>query len=167
MKISIDELAFRSDQIIASQDVDKIATLLEEVTLIKEEEFNELEWAYLHFIEANIYLALRSIKNQAAPLEGWNWESNLLEEEIFALRCAENGVTGVYYHEDKTDLRMRISTNLGNAFNHIGRFAEAIEHWDNALNYDVAYAMALGNKGYGLTWYAKALYDPGHQTLFF
>lgn len=70
MKISIDELAFCSDQIIATQDVDRIASLLEEITSIKKEEFNELEWAYLHFIEANIYLALRSIKHQAVPLSG-------------------------------------------------------------------------------------------------
>ena len=26
--------------------------------------------------------------------------------------------------------------------------------------------MAHGNKGYGLSWYAKALYDTGHQSLF-
>lgn len=69
-------------------------------------------------------------------------------------------------NECQTDLEFRIATNLGNIFNFIGRFSEAIEYWDKALEKCPDYAMAQGNKGFALCQYARILYDDGHQGIF-
>ncbi|MCK4727472.1 MAG: hypothetical protein KAT27_00975, partial [Desulfobacterales bacterium] len=49
--------------------------------------------------------------------------------------------------------------------NEVGRFVEAIEYWDRALARLPSFAMAWGNRGFGLIYYAGALYDPGHQRV--
>ena len=59
----------------------------------------------------------------------------------------------------------RFLTNLGNALSTVGRSVEAIEYWDRALRKSARFPMALGNRGYGFSYYAGALYDKGHQRI--
>src|SRR3546814_646188 len=53
--------------------------------------------------------------------------------------------------------RCQILTNSANILNAMGRFTDAIEGWDAALAIRPDFAMALGNRGYGLKHYGSLL----------
>ena len=61
--------------------------------------------------------------------------------------------------------RAQVLTNLGNLLNHIGRFVEAVEAWNEAITLVPKMGMANGNLGIGLTHYASHLYDSGHNAM--
>lgn len=113
--------------------------------------------ARAEYYRANAWSGRRLIQPQ-----GWPWISEAIDNELLALRRALNhpGFSGL--------LRVRqaqIHTNHGNLLNHIGRFVEAVEAWDRAIALVPKMAMAHGNRGIGLAWYAGQLYDPGHGAL--
>jgi len=89
----------------------------------------------------------------------WAWEQPEQQEQILELRRA---VTHAGFAELHPIRQCQILTNLANQLNTIGRFIEAIEIWDRALTLNGKFGMARGNRGYGLSHYARALYDPGH-----
>src|SRR5215813_12035388 len=93
----------------------------------------------------------------------WAWEQPELQQQLLHLRRAVQ-------HEgfrELPDLRQcQIFTNLANQINTVGRFVEAQEYWNRALAMRPRFGMALGNRGYGLADYARALYDPGHRRVF-
>jgi hypothetical protein len=93
----------------------------------------------------------------------WAWEQPELQQQLLHLR-------GAVQHEgfrELPDLRQcQIFTNLANQINTVGRFVEAQEYWNRALALRPRFGMALGNRGYGLAEYARALYDSGHQRVF-
>ncbi len=55
---------------------------------------------------------------------------------------------------------------MGNVLSHVGRFVDAIEYWNGALKVAPDFAMALANRGHGLIYYARSLYDGGHGNVF-
>ncbi len=112
---------------------------------------------YLANAWANLRILLRGGKEKL-----WDWEQEELEKEIIHLRLALQGddLQGLTREE-----RCPIITNLGNTLNHIGRFIEAIECWDEVIKIDHSFAMAMGNRGIGLIHYASVLYDNGHQLI--
>src|SRR5262249_17504651 len=93
----------------------------------------------------------------------WEWEQPEFERQIIHLRRALSGDGFKKLHSLR---RCQILTNLGNLLNTVGRFVEAIEYWDGALAVIPSFGMAQGNRGYGLTFYARALYDEGHRPVF-
>ncbi|GAB6040371.1 LA2681 family HEPN domain-containing protein [Endothiovibrio diazotrophicus] len=119
--------------------------------------------AKIEFFKANCYSALRQIQDRH---QSWDWDDPDLENEIYHLRLSRNILLDIPITSDRTDLRYRVSTNLANALNHVGRFSEAIELWDEVLKEFPDYAMSVGNRGFAFLWYAKCLYDPGHQEIF-
>jgi tetratricopeptide (TPR) repeat protein len=112
--------------------------------------------AELAYFRANAWSALRQIR---APDTAWDWEGTETQREILHLREAA-------YHPAFGQLdvmrQCQIETNLGNLLNHVGRFVDAVACWDRAIARLPDFAMALGNRGYGLSFYARALYDHGH-----
>jgi len=117
--------------------------------------------AMSHYFLANAWANLRTLLR--TDKDQWDWEQEEMEKEIIHLRMA--------LHENRLyelpDVRVcQILTNLGNLLDYAGRFVEAIEYWDRALKRSSSFAMARGNRGLGLINYAKALYDPGHRSIF-
>ena len=55
---------------------------------------------------------------------------------------------------------------MGGQLSTVGRIFEAIEIWGRAIAINPRFAMALGNRGYGLERCAESLYDPGHQCMY-
>src|SRR3546814_14902280 len=53
--------------------------------------------------------------------------------------------------------RCQLLTNSANILNAMGRFTDAIEGWDDALAIRPDFAMALGNRGYGIKQYGIML----------
>jgi tetratricopeptide (TPR) repeat protein len=93
---------------------------------------------------------------------GWSFEGYEADITAFrqALRATGEAATFPTYR------RCQILTNLGNLFNHIGRFAEALEYYDMAVAAQPDFPMAVGNKGYALFHYGASLYDQGQFALF-
>lgn len=93
----------------------------------------------------------------------WEWDFPEVQNQILELRRAV-GHKG--FSDQPLVRRCQINTNLAGKLNSIGRFVEAIEYWDRAIEIEPRFAMAQGNKGRGLQFYAGALYDPGHAGVF-
>ncbi len=113
----------------------------------------------LNYFMANAWSNLRILTRDMKAL--WEWEQKEIEDEILYLRKA---IEGKGFSEIDTFMRCQILTNLGNILSHIGRFIEAIECWNKALEIDPSFSMAIGNKGYGFLYYALSLYDLGHRN---
>lgn len=163
MNSVLDDLARAIDKASDDGDLEAIDQSLIEIVSLLESELSNLERACLHFYEANCYSMKRAIEGN---VNNWSWENKCLEKEIYCLRLSLLDCKKIPLEEDRSDLRFRVETNLANALNHVGRFVEAIESWDDVIQAFPKYAMAIGNRGYCLSWYARYLYDPGHQTLF-
>jgi len=145
----------------SSLDVQKIQGLKRAIELSEELQKRNLTAAQLatsHYFLANAWAGLREL---SGGNRSWGWEQEEMEKEIVHLRMALNGS-----YELPVERVCQILTNLGNLMDHIGRFVEAIEYWDGVLDMLPSFPMARGNRGYGLTCYAHALYDPGHAGMF-
>lgn len=118
-----------------------------------------LHAATLEYFVANAWSNIRHLRMlvDQAPL----WKTDDAEKEILHLRRARQN-SG--FSELDRARRCQILTNLANILNHLGRFIEAIELWDEALAIEPRFAMAHGNKGVCLGHYARILYDRGHAV---
>lgn len=118
--------------------------------------------ALLKYFRANAWANRQKARHNDRSAT-WAWEQPELQQQLLHLR-------GAVQHAGfgkLPDLRQcQIFTNLANQSNTVGRFVEAQEYWNRALALRPRFGMALGNRGYGLAEYARALYDPGHQRLF-
>ena len=130
---------------------------------LEQRELPEAEAALLEYFRANAWSAQRNARH-GDRAAAWSWEQPELQKEIFHLRRAARHPGFERLDEHR---RCQVFTNLGNGLNTLGRFVEALEYWARALAVNPRFAMALGNRGNGLMHYARALYDGGHQALFF
>jgi hypothetical protein len=117
----------------------------------------------LDYYLSNAWANRRQIERQSRQDE-WKWEQPEVEKQIIHLRRAlrRDG-----FPELDPLRQCQILTNLGNLLNTVGRFVEAVEYWDEALAILPSFGMAQGNRGYGLIYYGRALYDDGHRPVFF
>ena len=130
---------------------------------LQKRELSSFQLASLHYYLANAWAHVRELSRRGDDL-AWDWEQDELDKEIVYLRKALQSDS----FEDLTaETASSILTNLGNVFDHVGRFVEAIEYWDRALTKSPSFAMARGNRGFCLALYAGALYDQGHKIIFF
>ena len=115
----------------------------------------------LYYFIANAWEGLRLLKhtNDAAI---WDWHQEEIKKAIFNYRLCNQYLNNC----DDPSYLCHSNTNLGNVFNTLGRFVEAIEFWNKALALRDTFSMAIVNKGYGLYTYSRFLYDPGHQEVF-
>lgn len=115
----------------------------------------------LRFFEANCYGGLVALKSTDEEYS-WSWNTDERVSEILALRQA---VSDSSFSELVPIWQCKILTNLGNRLNNLGRFIDALKYWDLAIQIIPNFAMALGNKGVGLTYYGHSLYDHGHTGI--
>lgn len=127
---------------------------------LQKKELTDSQLALSHYFAANAHSDIKIILT-AGTDKSWEWEQEDIEKEIFHLRKA------LQTSQSLPDERIcQIFTNLGNLMNEIGRFVEAVEYWDRALERVPSFPMAQGNRGFGLTHYARTLYDRSHATVF-
>jgi len=144
-----------------SLDVRKTQGMKHAIELSEELQKRDLTAAQLatsHYSLANAWAGLRELSGSN---RSWGWKQEEMEKEIIHLRMALHGIDAL-----SDERACQILTNLGNLMDHIGRFVDAIEYWDRALDKLPSFPMARGNRGYGLTYYARALYDQGHAGIF-
>ena len=121
---SLDDLAKLIDAAMDARNVDAILKYLGNLEDLSRHDLIKIERAKIGFFKANCYSALRQLQNTH---HSWDWDAPDLENEIYFLRSSRNLLSEIPIEEDRTDLRFRISTNLANALNHVGRFSEAID----------------------------------------
>ena len=113
---------------------------------------------YLLYYEANAHDGIYDV-NATDTAYAWEWNQ---PETIRRGSCAEESpIKELAFDEIHDTFRCRIRTNLGNQLNNIGRPIAAIEQWDAVLQQNQRFAMALGNRAFGITYYGRRLYDPG------
>jgi hypothetical protein len=118
--------------------------------------------ALLEYFRGNAW-ANRQSARHGDHMAAWAWDQPELQQQLRLLR-------GAVQHEGFCKLpnlrQCQIFTNLANQINTVGRFVESQEYWSRALAIKPRFGMALGNRGYGLAEYARALYDQGHKGVF-
>lgn len=162
-QITLDEIVASIDSACDSSDVATLKESLDKLDSISDQATSGIEHAKINFYKANCHSAIREMNGNH---QSWNWEFSELEKEIYCFRAACGYIAGVEPTEDRSDLRFRISTNLANALNHVGRFVEAISLWDEVLTASPNFSMSIANRALALYYYGLSLYDPGHQCIF-
>lgn len=161
MPQSIPTLALSIDAALDRKDEGALREALATIEHFNRKGLDAPTLASLEFFAANIHAGLRGIVESQKNTE---WVQAPLEQEILHLRQALNYLVGITTRDLRTDLKLRITTNLANVLNHVGRFVEAIELWDRALAEYPNYAMASGNRGQGLFWYSRYVETADQQA---
>lgn len=143
----------------STNNLAKLKQGLELSTKVDIDRFSKSEKCRFHYFVANGWSYMLSLKHNSPEFIEPN--SMEYEKEIYHLRVA----LGYIEDAEATDA-CQILTNLGNAFSHVGRYAEAQYYYNWALSIDPDFGMALGNKGYGLYRYARGIYDGFHLFIF-
>jgi hypothetical protein len=87
------------------------------------------ERVVLHYFRGNASAGRHALKWSGGS-DRWVWEMPEIGDEILHLRRA---LQEPDFPTIEPERRCQIFTNLANAFNHIGRFVEALEYWTNGL----------------------------------
>jgi hypothetical protein len=119
----------------------------------------DADGALVEYFRANAWAARSAIANVR---QSWSWEASELQEELLALSRASNHAG--FARLDKVR-RCQILTNHANLLNTVGRSIDAITVWDAALAIVPGFAMARGNRGYGLKGYAGMLVDNRERAI--
>ena len=117
---------------------------------------DDLHRALLFYFEANAWSGLSGLRGQQ-PSHAVQWfgpAAECWEKEIVSLRRACNTMG---FPKLASIQRCQILTNLGNRLSSLGRFSEAVECFDRALEINACFGMALGNRGITLTHMLSAL----------
>lgn len=142
-----------------NRDIDKLENGIKLANALNSANFDTHSNAILYYFIGNAWSYILNIK---APNAEFPFETVELEEQIKFYRkayelikkCNDNFIT------------CQILTNIGNLFNHIGRFSEAQDYYDLCLRVDKNFGMAVGNKGFGLLKYSRVIFEPTHQFIF-
>ncbi len=159
MESDIQELALQIDSALesgATGELDRLICACENQLENAEGLTRVILWFYI----ANCYSGINTSQDNVDSV--WSWEKNELIFQVLSLRKAASEPS---FESSDVMIRCKILTNLGNVLNQIGRPIEAIRLWDQALRYYPIFAMAIGNKGRGVTEYANYLYDQGHAAV--
>lgn len=136
---------------------DRALFLLDELS---KRELSPMQGALVEYFRANAWGAKEAL---AGNRGSWDWEQSDCEQQILALSKAAA-------HPGFVDLdvlrRCQILTNRANLLNTIGRFVDAIEGWDKALEIIPVFAIALANRGYGLKSYGGLLEADRERAIF-
>lgn len=100
---------------------------------------------------------------ELSQLKVWSWEQPEYQKQLFYLK---RSIGRKEFESLDLVRRCQIMTNLANCLSTIGRFVEAQEYWNKALEIIPDFGVARGNRGSGATSYLRALYNPGHQAIF-
>jgi tetratricopeptide (TPR) repeat protein len=118
--------------------------------------------AAFHFCLGLLWDELRRLR-RTADGASHEWKQPELEEANRAFRAAHAGGGFARLHPH---MQCQVLTNIGNHFDRVGRFVEAVDFWDRALAVDPRFGMAIGNRGIGLSNYARHLFFRGHRAAF-
>lgn len=141
-------------------DLDKLEKTIQlAYKFIDNPKFNQREIGLLNYFLSNAWSYIQRTK---FPNEEFSLETTELEKQIIHLRIANNLIKDINDNFNKC----QILTNLGNLFSHIGRFSEAQDYFNQCLEINRDFGMAIGNRGFGLYYYARVIFEPVQQFIF-
>lgn len=117
----------------------------------------------LSYFTANAWGDKQNFRHRNAD-EAWKWEQPETLNQILCLRRARRHP---YFQQWDGVRQAQVLTNLGNQLDTLGRFVEALAHWNDALAVKPEFGMARGNRGTGLFIYSNLLFDPYHKAPFY
>jgi len=158
---AVDELGTWVDFACDLGRVDVLTHVLSLAKTIDRSKTDAPTQVHLAYYLANAWAGLRQL-NGPHPGGSWDWKQEETEHELLSLRHA---LRSHAFAATPAGRRCQILTNAGNCLNTIGRFVEAVDHWEQALAVFPQFGMARGNLGIGLWEYARAVYDPGHAAV--
>ena len=147
-----------------SLDLRKEEGLVRAIRLSEELESKDLtpaQHSIFYYNFANCWSWLGALRRKGTA-RSFDFEQEELEKQILYYRTAYSSVG---FSEQPREQKCKNLTNIGCLFSNIGRFVEAVEYFDKAIELDHYFGMAVGNRGYGLVYYAQAHYNLGHRDL--
>jgi hypothetical protein len=126
---------------------------------LSKRELINTDGALVEYFRANAWAALSHIANVR---RSWSWEAPERQAELLALSRASNHAG--FASLDKVR-QCQILTNHANLLNMVGRTIDAVAVWDTALKIIPGFAMARGNRGYGLKIYAGMVVDNRERAI--
>lgn len=117
-------------------------------------------YALAEYFRANAWGA-KEESSKKKPVH--DWEHPHHEQQISALSKA---ATHSGFKRLPKMRRCQILTNRANLLSAMGRFIDAVEGWDAALQEIPIFANPQIGRAYGLEYYAKLLYDDWHKAIF-
>lgn len=117
----------------------------------------------IHYFLANAWEDVRVHQRQGPAL--YDWEQPEKARQIVHLRWAVRLTASIDAETvfGSTHRRCQILTNLGNLMNHAGRLPDAIACWNQALELEPLFAMAIANRARGYLDYARLAHDRAHH----
>lgn len=113
----------------------------------------------VEYFRANAWAAMSHISNTR---RSWAWESQEIQHEMLALSRASSHPG---FHALDRVRQCQILTNHANLLNVVGRTIDAIAGWDSAIKIIPNFAVALGNRGCGLTSYARLVFNSWERAI--
>ena len=117
----------------------------------------------LYYFLANAWAGLHDIRHKTDETLIWNYEQQEINNQIIYLRKAKQEKDFSLIHKE---YQLSILTNLANIFNHAGRTVYAIRLYNQALEINPDFFMALANRGICFQTYSGLDYDGGHKNIF-
>lgn len=151
-----------------SFDLRKIEGLLKALTVIETVDLQKLsstQRSVFYYYAANANNNKYDLERKADDTDTnkWEFEPEDLKKTVRYLRLS---IKEAGFDDLDNNAKCLIYTNLANVLDTLGRFIEAMEYWDRALEINPVFGMALGNAGIGRMNYAKFIYDAGHSGIF-
>jgi len=140
-------------------DLDRLITSIDIADSVNLESFDSSSKANYYYYLGNAWSYVQRIKY---PDTNFEFESEEIEKQITYYRKS----LGLLKERNDDFIKCQVLTNLGNLFSHIGRIVEAQEYFNQCLNIDSKFGMAIGNRGFGLFHYARVIFEPIHQFIF-
>ena len=150
----------RVDQACDSSDEGVLLNLIDEFDKLASELYST-DQLLAYYFQSNVYECLDDIsqKDQNYFLD---WEREYHSSKLSSLRKAKRHDSFRKLDEIR---QCQILTNTGNSLNSVGRSIDAIEQYNQALEINPDFAMALGARSFAYEYYARTTSDPGHVAV--
>jgi len=143
-----------------NKDVEKLKRAIQYGNQLENKILDDYHRGELYYFLGNAWSDKRRFTRGDSQPE---WEDDELENVFINYRRAIPLLQSDFSSPDRKGRLCQAITNLANTYNHVGRFCEALELWDNVRQIATTFPMAEGNRGISLYWYAYSLQDQGHS----
>lgn len=124
-----------------------------------------LQQAERHYCQSLVWERLRRLRASSpdASQSPWDWHQHETQLQLKHLRRTLNPDSLQALPRQRL---FEVLIKMGDLYNHVGCFSDALSLWARVLAMDEECAEARGKKGSALTHYAQALYDPSQVAMF-
>ncbi len=140
-------------------DIEKLKGIIHYAENLDIKDFSSEEKSIFYYFLSN---AWANQMNQEIAPEDIPFVCNKQEKQIFYLRLSIK----YFGHGNSSFQKAQVYVNLGNSYDHIGRFVDAHIMWNKALEVYPDFGMAICNIGHGILRYARYI-DDKTQIIYF